>query len=120
MGYRNMLELDVAKAGGDHATVANGGLRLRGLDRRTGDGRHAVVAIRPEDFTVGGGENEIRVRGRSSSAAVAAGRRGGCGRRATAVGPHRRASPAATRSRSASRLTAYRMRGAFRGKRLLC
>jgi hypothetical protein len=62
MGYRNMLEMDVAKAGGDHATVANGGLRLRGLDRRTGDGRHAVVAIRPEDFTVGGGENEIRLR----------------------------------------------------------
>lgn len=63
MGYRYMLELDVAKAGGGHATVANGGLRLRGLDRRTGDGRHAVVAIRPEDFTVGGGENEIRCAG---------------------------------------------------------
>jgi hypothetical protein len=104
MGYRNMLELDVAKASGDHATVANGGLRLRGLDRRTGDGRHAVVAIRPEDFTVGGGENEIRVRvevveyrGRSWPS-----RR--LRRRATAVSPHRRASPPATRSRSASRL----------------
>lgn len=62
MGYRNMLELDVAKAGGDHATVANGGLRLRGLDRRTGDSRRAVVAIRLEDFTVGGSGNAIRVR----------------------------------------------------------
>jgi putative spermidine/putrescine transport system ATP-binding protein len=63
MGYRNMLELPVEKSDGSHATVAGGALRLRGLDRRRGDGTKATVAIRPEDFTVGAGAaNEIRAR----------------------------------------------------------
>jgi putative spermidine/putrescine transport system ATP-binding protein len=63
MGYRNMLELEVVEGDGTHATVADGGLRLRGLDRRAADARRAVVAIRPEDFTVGaGGENDVSAR----------------------------------------------------------
>jgi putative spermidine/putrescine transport system ATP-binding protein len=63
MGYRNMLELDVEDSGGSHATLAAGGLRLRGLDRRSHGGPRATVAIRPEDFAVGaGGANEIRAR----------------------------------------------------------
>jgi putative spermidine/putrescine transport system ATP-binding protein len=61
MGYRNMLDLDVEGGDGSHVTLAAGDLRLRGLDRRRGDGRRATVAIRPEDFTVGaGGPNEVR------------------------------------------------------------
>jgi putative spermidine/putrescine transport system ATP-binding protein len=61
MGYRNMLELDVEGRDGSHVTLAARDLRLRGHDRRRGDGRRATVAIRPEDFTVNaGGPNEIR------------------------------------------------------------
>ena len=63
MGYRNMLELPVADSGGGYATVAGADLRLHGLDRRHGDGAQAIVAVRPEDFTVGaGGQNEIAAR----------------------------------------------------------
>jgi putative spermidine/putrescine transport system ATP-binding protein len=63
MGYRNMLDLPVAGSDGAHATLGDGDLRLRGLDRRAGDGPRAVVAIRPEDFSVGAGrENEISAR----------------------------------------------------------
>src|SRR5918992_1507273 len=63
MGYRNMLSLPVVDSDGRHATVGGGALRLRGLDRRDGDGRDAVVAIRPEDFTVGAGApNELAAR----------------------------------------------------------
>ena len=63
MGYRNMLALPVVDGDGRHATVGGGGLRLRGLDRRDGGGSDAVVAIRPEDFTVGGGgPNEVAAR----------------------------------------------------------
>jgi putative spermidine/putrescine transport system ATP-binding protein len=65
MGYRNMLELEVgeAKAGGHGLlTVGAAGISLRGTDRRKGDGRKVMCAIRPEDLSVGGGENELRAR----------------------------------------------------------
>ncbi len=64
MGYRNIFELGVEESDGEHATVTEeGALRLRGLDRRRGEGRRATIAIRPEDFTVGaGGANEIQAR----------------------------------------------------------
>ncbi len=67
MGYRNMLELEVEEAKGEPAgnglvTVGAPGIRLRGTDRRQGDGRKVMCAIRPEDLSVGGGENELRAR----------------------------------------------------------
>jgi putative spermidine/putrescine transport system ATP-binding protein len=67
MGYRNMLELEVeetkGEGGGDGLlTVGAPGIRLRGTDRRKGDGRKVMCAIRPEDLSVGGGENELRAR----------------------------------------------------------
>jgi putative spermidine/putrescine transport system ATP-binding protein len=63
MGYRNIFALPVGEADGEHVTVGDEGLRLRGVDRRGGDGRRATVAIRPEDVAVGAaGVNEIRAR----------------------------------------------------------
>jgi putative spermidine/putrescine transport system ATP-binding protein len=63
MGYRNLFELEVEHGEGDHVTVAGPGVRLRGVDRRRGDGRAATVAIRPEDVAVGAaGPNELRAR----------------------------------------------------------
>jgi putative spermidine/putrescine transport system ATP-binding protein len=67
MGYRNMLELEVeetkGEGGGDGLlTVGAPGISLRGTDRRKGDGRKVMCAIRPEDLSVGGGENELRAR----------------------------------------------------------
>jgi putative spermidine/putrescine transport system ATP-binding protein len=63
MGYRNMLALDLQgdEGGGDGLlTVGAPGITLRGTDRREGDGRKVMCAIRPEDLSVGGGENELR------------------------------------------------------------
>jgi putative spermidine/putrescine transport system ATP-binding protein len=63
MGYRNMFELPVESVEGDRVTVGEAGLRLRGVDRRRGQGRRVMVAIRPEDVVVGAqGANEIRAR----------------------------------------------------------
>ena len=62
MGYRNLFELAVERCGGDGVSVAGGDLRLRGVDRRHGQGAAATVAIRPEDFSVGAGPNELRAR----------------------------------------------------------
>jgi putative spermidine/putrescine transport system ATP-binding protein len=63
MGYRNMFEVSVVEAVDGHVTVEYAGLRLRGLDRRHGQERKAVVAIRPEDLAVGAeGLNRLRAR----------------------------------------------------------
>jgi putative spermidine/putrescine transport system ATP-binding protein len=61
MGYRNLFALPV-EAGGDRVTVAEPGLRLQGVDHRRGRASTATVAIRPEDFVVGAGPNEVRAR----------------------------------------------------------
>jgi putative spermidine/putrescine transport system ATP-binding protein len=62
MGYRNIFDLTVDGAGDHRVMLAEPGLRLEGVDRRDGGGPRAVVAVRPEDFEVGGGPNEIRAR----------------------------------------------------------
>jgi putative spermidine/putrescine transport system ATP-binding protein len=62
MGYRNIFDLAVDGAGDHRVRLAEPGLRLEGVDRRAGGGSRAVVAVRPEDFVVGGGPNEVRAR----------------------------------------------------------
>jgi putative spermidine/putrescine transport system ATP-binding protein len=61
MGYRNLFALPV-EAGGDRVALAEPGLRLQGVDHRRGQASTAMVAIRPEDFVVGPGPNEVRAR----------------------------------------------------------
>jgi putative spermidine/putrescine transport system ATP-binding protein len=62
MGYRNLFAMQVEGERAGHVTLSEQGLRLEGIDRRRGAGRGATVAIRPEDFVVGAGPNEIRAR----------------------------------------------------------
>jgi putative spermidine/putrescine transport system ATP-binding protein len=61
MGYRNMLQLDVAEAVGKQAVVTGPGVRLTG--RAFGQiAGQAVAAIRPEDIVVeAAGPNQIEV-----------------------------------------------------------
>src|SRR5260370_20606666 len=62
IGYRNLLELDVARIDGDSAIVGGPGIALRGL--RQGDiGTRAAVAIRPDDLVLDG-EGEGGISGR--------------------------------------------------------
>ncbi|MEO6089791.1 MAG: ABC transporter ATP-binding protein [Umezawaea sp.] len=56
MGYRNMLPVTVAGASDDHVRVTGEGVDLTGLNRGAVVGGEAVVAVRPEDFTVLVGE----------------------------------------------------------------
>jgi putative spermidine/putrescine transport system ATP-binding protein len=51
MGYRNILELDVAEVSGSAVVVGRNGLRLQGVAKQPVQ-RRAVAAIRPEDFMV--------------------------------------------------------------------
>ncbi|WP_103347939.1 ABC transporter ATP-binding protein [Amycolatopsis sp. CA-128772] len=60
MGYRNLLDATVTGAAGSSVTVEGAGVRLTGRGSLT-EGP-AKVAIRPEDFVVGGGtENALDV-----------------------------------------------------------
>ncbi|WP_367137362.1 ABC transporter ATP-binding protein [Saccharothrix sp. HUAS TT1] len=52
MGYRNLLPARVTATDGDHATVSLGGVPLTGVTRDDLTSGDAVVAIRPEDFSV--------------------------------------------------------------------
>ncbi|MEU4743707.1 ABC transporter ATP-binding protein [Actinosynnema sp. NPDC023658] len=52
MGYRNVLPVSVTSVSGDHATVSLGGVPLTGVNRDGVSSGDAVVAIRPEDFSV--------------------------------------------------------------------
>ncbi|WP_394616827.1 ABC transporter ATP-binding protein [Lentzea sp. JNUCC 0626] len=60
MGYRNLIPVTVGAQDGEHATVHTGdGVRLVGV-RQEELGTDAVVAVRPEDFVLGGsGENAL-------------------------------------------------------------
>ena len=62
MGYRNMLELDVAQLQGEQVVLQGHGVRLTGVNRSaTGTGR-AIAAVRPEDLVVGDGDgNRLEV-----------------------------------------------------------
>jgi putative spermidine/putrescine transport system ATP-binding protein len=62
MGYRNLFAMPVEADADGRVGVAEQGLRLQGVDRRRGQGAMAMVAIRPEDFVVGSGPNEVRAR----------------------------------------------------------
>src|SRR5206468_1849503 len=53
MGYRNVLELDVAGEEGDRVTLSGSDIRLTGLRKQPLNGGRAAVAIRPEEMIVG-------------------------------------------------------------------
>jgi putative spermidine/putrescine transport system ATP-binding protein len=53
MGYRNLLELDVATADAQRVTVREADLTLTGSNRESVTGGRAVAAVRPEDFVLG-------------------------------------------------------------------
>jgi putative spermidine/putrescine transport system ATP-binding protein len=53
MGYRNLFELGVAGADGEHAVVEGRGVRLVGVNRDGVTSGRVTAAIRPEDFTLG-------------------------------------------------------------------
>ncbi|MEP9383019.1 ABC transporter ATP-binding protein [Nocardioides sp. KR10-350] len=53
MGYRNLLELEVASGDADHVAVQGRGIRLCGVNRGGGTSGAVVAAIRPEDFVLG-------------------------------------------------------------------
>jgi putative spermidine/putrescine transport system ATP-binding protein len=52
MGYRNLFPATVTAVHGETATVSGAGLELVGLARGAVDGSSAIVAIRPEDFSM--------------------------------------------------------------------
>jgi putative spermidine/putrescine transport system ATP-binding protein len=57
MGYRNIVELAVDSEAGDRVTLSGPDIRLTGMRKQPlADGR-AVVAMRPEELVLGGGEN---------------------------------------------------------------
>ena len=54
MGYRNVLELDVASEEGDRVTLTGPGIRLVGTRKLPLTGGRGSVAIRPEEATLAG------------------------------------------------------------------
>jgi putative spermidine/putrescine transport system ATP-binding protein len=65
MGYRNLLQLDVRQADGEHVSLEGPDVRLTGSNRADVKSGKAVGAIRPEDFVVGevdGNGIEVTVR----------------------------------------------------------
>ena len=62
MGYRNVLELDVAREDGDRVVLRGGDIGITGVRKQPLKGTRAAVAIRPEEISVGegpGGLNTI-------------------------------------------------------------
>src|SRR5437899_11372756 len=55
MGYRNVLELDVVREDGDRVALEGQAIALTGMRKQPLDGSRAVVAIRPEELSVGEG-----------------------------------------------------------------
>lgn len=53
MGYRNLLELDVAQVAGEDVVVEGKDVRLTGTNRDGVRSGAAVAAIRPEDLVLG-------------------------------------------------------------------
>jgi putative spermidine/putrescine transport system ATP-binding protein len=56
MGYRNVLELDVAGEDGDRVALAGPDIALNGVRKQPLAGKRAAVAIRPEEIVVVDGE----------------------------------------------------------------
>jgi putative spermidine/putrescine transport system ATP-binding protein len=59
MGYRNVLELDVVREDGDRVEVRGQDVALTGVRRQPLAGARAMVAIRPEEISVGEGPGGI-------------------------------------------------------------
>jgi putative spermidine/putrescine transport system ATP-binding protein len=62
MGYRNVLELDVAREDGDRVALRGGDIVMTGVRKQPLKGARAAVAVRPEEISVGegpGGLNTI-------------------------------------------------------------
>jgi putative spermidine/putrescine transport system ATP-binding protein len=62
MGYRNVLELDVAREDGDRVALKGGDIVMTGVRKQPLKGARAAVAVRPEEISVGegpGGLNTI-------------------------------------------------------------
>ena len=58
MGYRNVLPVRIVQADGTRVTVEGaGGVRLAGVAMQALQGGAAVVAIRPDEITIGDGPN---------------------------------------------------------------
>jgi putative spermidine/putrescine transport system ATP-binding protein len=55
MGYRNVLELDVAREEGDRVALRGGDIVITGVRKQPLKGARAAVAIRPEEISVGEG-----------------------------------------------------------------
>ena len=55
MGYRNVLELDVVADSAGQVSLQGPDIVLTGTGKQPLSGRRAMVAIRPDDFTVGAG-----------------------------------------------------------------
>jgi putative spermidine/putrescine transport system ATP-binding protein len=57
MGYRNIVELAVESEAGDRVTLTGPDIRLTGIRKQPLADRRAIVAMRPEELVLGGGEN---------------------------------------------------------------
>jgi putative spermidine/putrescine transport system ATP-binding protein len=64
MGYRNVIELDVAGGDDGRIRVAGPDMALTGIAKQPVAGKRAAVAIRPEEIVVGNGASENVIAGR--------------------------------------------------------
>ena len=64
MGYRNVLELDVAADEGGRVRVMGPDIALTGVAKQPMSGKRAAVAIRPEEIVVGAANGENTIAGR--------------------------------------------------------
>jgi putative spermidine/putrescine transport system ATP-binding protein len=59
MGYRNVLELDVAREDGDRVVLKGSDIGITGVRKQPLKGTRAAVAIRPEEISVGEGPDGL-------------------------------------------------------------
>jgi putative spermidine/putrescine transport system ATP-binding protein len=60
MGYRNIIALGVERIEGHRISLVAGAIRLQGIAQGALSGKRAIIAVRPEDITLGrGGVNLI-------------------------------------------------------------
>jgi len=59
MGYRNVLELDVAREDGDRVELRGGDVLITGVRKQPLKGTRAAVAVRPEEISVGEGPGNL-------------------------------------------------------------
>ena len=64
MGYRNVVELDVAGNDGGRVRLAGPDMTLTGISKQALTGKRAALAIRPEEIVVGNGGAENVIAGR--------------------------------------------------------